>query len=99
MDTKKKTVKKIKVEVIPTYTLTQEQYDTLFRLISWNNPLSHLDMISQMQDTTLLEIGYKVGIAYNEFYNMLDECETILRDIDPESNEMEDTLYDENDDN
>ena len=37
---KKAVPKKVVVEIKPTYTLTQEQYDKLYSLVSWNNPLS-----------------------------------------------------------
>lgn len=89
----KKPIQKMNVEVKPTFTLTEEQYDNLFRMISWSNPLTQLDMISEMQETTLLEIGYKIGIVYNEFQKMLNECETILRDIDKRDEDIEQDDY------
>lgn len=87
--TPKKEVKKVVVETKPTYTLTEEQYDKLYSLINWDNPLSKLDDISEMGKTSLLEIGFKVGIIYNEFEKMLNECSTILVDIQPELNKEE----------
>jgi hypothetical protein len=83
----KKTVKKVLVEKEPTYTLTKEQYERLCSLVNWDNPLSNLDNISRMEDTTQLEIGFKVGIIYNEFEKMLNECSKILTDINLEEEE------------
>lgn len=81
---KKAVPKKVVTEKEPTYTLTKEQFEKLSSLVNWDNPLSNLDSISRMEDTTLLEIGFKVGIIYNEFDKMLNECSKILSDINPE---------------
>jgi hypothetical protein len=48
-----------------------------------------------MTDTTQLEIGFKVGVIYNEFEKMLNECSTILADINPEHVEEEEEYKEE----
>jgi len=101
MSKKKNTVKKMKVE--PTVgviekdyyvTLTKEQYETLSRIIRWDNPIEKIDDITGSGDLSNIEIGFNLGKLYSEFQETFSKLEDIINEIEPSTDTEE---YDEED--
>lgn len=82
---KKKSI--AKVEEVKRYEITEEQLDKLSDMLSWDNPLSELSDISSFSDeTSKLELGFKLGEAYCKLEKMLENCEKILEEVRPFKN-------------
>jgi hypothetical protein len=94
--TKKKAVVKMKAEKIvkPYATLTEEQYDELKNIITWDNPIGDLKDLSTVGNLDLLEIGFKIGEVYSSFVKTMVSFENILNNCvvektDEETEEVE----------
>jgi hypothetical protein len=96
---KRKAVAKMKEKVEPTYyaTLTEDQFDELNRLISWDNPINQLYDISGSGEISQLELGFKLGELYSSFQVMFEKCKQILESIEPESQVEEEDDEEEDD--
>lgn len=98
---KKKKV--VEVEVKPvTYTFTEQQFERLNQIITWDNPLDEIKIIKDMGDASLLEIGYAIGELYSKFEKVLNDAKDILNEVDPEGgeeNEEDDSDNWDDDDN
>lgn len=90
MATKKKAVKKVEKVDPPYYaTLTEEQFDAIERF-SWNNPLDELKSIVDDGDTSMIELGFKLGTIHRKFKEMIDDIGSITEQIKPNQDNEDD---------
>lgn len=87
MSKKKKTTKKVEVEQTNPYTLTEQQYERLSQILSWDNPLHELGTIKDLQEPTVMEVAFKAGEVYSKFEKMIEECSEIINSLDFEDDE------------
>lgn len=97
---KKKAVPKMKEVVEPTYyaTLTEEQFDALERL-TWDNPIDELKRITEDGDSSMIELGFKIGEVHAKLREVFEKIETITTEIKPEEEYNLDEWDEENYDN
>ena len=82
--------KAVEVEVKPvTYTFTEQQFERLNQIITWDNPIDDVKSIKDMGDASLLEIGYAIGELHTKFEKALNDAKDILNEVDPEGGEDE----------
>jgi hypothetical protein len=84
-------------------TLTEEQYDTLTQIVSWNNPLDKLENITSQGEMNNIEMGYKLGKLYCQFEETFGKMRQILDEIEPISyeeylDESDDDIFNEEED-
>lgn len=97
--------KAVEVEVKPvTYTFTEQQFERLNQIITWDNPIDDVKSIKDMGDASLLEIGYAIGELHTKFEKALNDAKDILNEVDPEGGEDESDVeefdnYEEDDEN
>lgn len=84
MSKKKKAVAKMKEEKKVNVQLTEEQFENLDNLISWDHPLEKLSDLSLNGESNKLELGFKMGEVYSEFKEYLAKLEKIIDEIRPE---------------
>jgi hypothetical protein len=67
--------------------LTEEQYETLSRIIRWDNPIEQIDDITGTGDISNLEMGYRLGKLYSEFQETFNKLQNIIDEIEPPMDE------------
>ena len=95
--TKKKAVAKMTEVVKPYATMTEEQFDEIKSIVSWDNPLSQLSEIKDGGDMSMLEIGFKLGEIHCLFNKAFENIEKVLTQIGPEEDEIPTFDWDDDD--
>jgi hypothetical protein len=81
---KKKAVAKMKEVVKPYATMTEEQYDEIKSILTWENPVRELEDVASESNLSVTEIAFKMGKISKSFETMFEKLENILNEITPD---------------